>query len=67
MRSNIISYGRICFFLSEKIPDILVKVFSDHLSIWYFRLLFFGFSKYDGFVPGGDGCFEIFELIVVNE
>lgn len=58
------------FFLLDEEFDVLVKVFSDHLSVIVAgRLLFglYGFGKDDGSVAGGNRRSELIELVMVDE
>ena len=58
------------FFLLDEVFDVLVKVFSDHLSVIVvdgFLFGLYGFGKDDGSVAGGDRRSELIELVMVDE
>lgn len=58
------------FFLLDEEFDVLVKVFSDHLSVIVvdgFLFGLYGFGKDDGSVAGGDRRSELIELVVMDK
>ena len=67
MRGDIVADSWEGLFLGDEVVDGLIEIFCNHLGVRDDWFRFDGSGENDGFVSCGDGSFEIFEFVMVDE